>query len=189
MHHALQQPDELSRRFERLFDEHFQRLMFFALRFVNDEAEAEDIVADVFAELWNKMTTIDLETGITSYLYRAVGNRALNLLRHKNVAAVRISLLESVNERRLEFMADSDTEREVEGAEIGVHLRQALGELPEKCREVFCLRYVSGLHNQEIADAMGVSVRTVEAHIYKALRILRGRLRYLLVLLPFFFLG
>lgn len=183
---ALKHTDALKQRFEQLFDENFNRLMFHALRFVDDEAEAEDIVADVFVELWKKIGDIDLEMGITAYLYRAVANRALNVLRHKNVAAVRIEMLEAVNERRMEFLADDDTEREVVGTDIGEHIRHALDELPEKCREVFCLSYINGLKNQEIADAMGVSVRTVEAHIYKALRLLREKLKYLLVLIPLF---
>lgn len=187
MHNALKHHDALKQRFEQLFDGNFNRLMFHALRFVDDEAEAEDIVADVFVELWKKIDSIDLEMGITAYLYRAVTNRALNVLRHKNVAAVRIGLLETINEQRMEFIAaDDDTEQNVVGADIGEHIRHALGELPEKCREVFCLSYINGLKNQEIADAMGVSVRTVEAHVYKALRLLREKLKYLVAILPLF---
>ena len=67
MHNALKHHDALKQRFEQLFDGNFNRLMFHALRFVDDEAEAEDIVADVFVELWKKMDSIDLEMGITAF--------------------------------------------------------------------------------------------------------------------------
>ncbi|MDE5919903.1 MAG: sigma-70 family RNA polymerase sigma factor, partial [Duncaniella sp.] len=58
-------------------------------------------------------------------------------------------------------------------------IKKALSELPDKCREVFVLSYIKGLKSKDIAEAMNVSVRTVETHIYKALRILRSRLKYL----------
>lgn len=169
-----------------IFDENFHRLIFHALRFVNDKAEAEDIVADVFFELWKNRESIDLDAGITSYLYRAVSTRALNVLRHKNIAATRIEMLEAINERRLEFIAEDDTQRNAENTDISAGIRAAVAELPERCREVFILSYINGLKNKEIADAMNVSVRTVEAQIYKALHVLRDKLKYLLVLICFF---
>lgn len=173
-------------RFRRLFDDNYRRLIFHALRFVDTEDEAEDVVADVFYELWKKIDEIDLDGGIVAYLYRAVSTRALNVLRHKGVAAVRIELLEQINERRIEFMSDTDLQRSMESREIGEQIHAAIDELPERCRQVFILSYVNGLKNKEIADAMNVSVRTVEAQIYKALHFLRDKLRYLLVLIVIF---
>lgn len=79
--------------FVKLYDTYFEKLMFHATRFVDDQAEAEDIVADVFYELWSRRDEIDFEKGIVSYMYKAVSMRALNVLRHKNVAAVRLSLI------------------------------------------------------------------------------------------------
>lgn len=84
---------DIEAQFEKLFDDNYRRLIFHALRFVDSQEEAEDIVSDVFYELWKKIDCLDLNSGITSYLYRAVSTRALNVIRHKNVAAVRIELL------------------------------------------------------------------------------------------------
>lgn len=173
--------------FERLYNTYFDRLIFQALRFVDDRAEAEDIVADVFFDLWKRIDTLDLENGIVAYLYRAVSTRALNVLRHKNIAAVRIEALEAINEKRMEFIDSANLEDTIDATDIGAGIRTALGELPEKCREVFVLSYVNGLKSKEIADAMDISVRTVEAHVYKALRLLRERLKYLLTLIVIFF--
>ena len=91
---------DIEAQFEKLFDDNYRRLIFHALRFVDSQEEAEDIVSDVFYELWKKIDCLDLNSGITSYLYRAVSTRALNVIRHKNVAAVRIELLESINALR-----------------------------------------------------------------------------------------
>ena len=178
--------EDFSSRYQQIFNENFQRLIFHALRFVDDRAEAEDIVADVFFELWRNRDTVNLETGIVTYLYRAVSSRALNVLRRKNVAEVRIELLESINNRRLDMLSDDDTQHYVENGELRTKIQSAIAELPEKCREVFILSYINGLKNKEIAEAMNVSVRTVDAHVYKALHFLREKLKYLLIFIIYF---
>lgn len=137
--------NDIEAQFKKLFDDNYRRLIFHALRFVDSQEEAEDVVSDVFYEFWKKIDCLDLNSGITSYLYRAVSTRSLNVIRHKNVAAVRIELLESINERRMEFVADEDTQREVECVEIGQKMRQAIDELPDRCRQVFILSYINGL--------------------------------------------
>lgn len=102
---------DTEQKFKQLFDAYYGRLIVHALRFVDTQAEAEDVVGDVFYELWKKIDTVDLDSGMVAYLYRAVTTRALNVLRHKNVAAVRIEMLEVIGERRLDFIAEDDTER------------------------------------------------------------------------------
>ncbi len=172
--------DDLKKMFEQIFDDYYRRLLVHALRFVQDENEAEDIVADVFYDLWKRISDVDLESGIATYLYRAVSTRALNHLRHKNIAAVRIETLGAINEKRLEFMDKNNIDDIINSKDIDAGIREALSELPDKCREVFVLSYVNGLKSKDIAEAMNISVRTVEAHIYKALRLLRSRLKYLI---------
>lgn len=177
---------DIDTRFQKIFDDNYRRLMFHALRFVDTEAEAEDVVADVFYELWRKIDEIDLDGGIVAYLYRAVSTRALNVLRHKNIAAIRIELLKTINERRMDFISDEDIQRNVESGEIRQKMYAAISELPDRCREVFILSYINRLKNKEIADAMNVSVRTVEAQVYKALHFLRGKLRHLMAIVVIF---
>ena len=172
----------LNERFEKIFDDNYRRMLLHALRFVQDEEDAEDIVADVFCNLWKRIDEVCLDGGIATYLYRAVSTRALNFLRHQNIAAVRIEALEAINEKRMEFMARENIDDEVHSKEIEHGINDALSELPDKCREVFVLSYIKGLKSKDIAEAMNVSVRTVEAHTYKALRLLRSRLKYLISL-------
>lgn len=174
---------ELTERFERIFDENYRRMLFHVLRFVQNEDDAEDIVADVFCDLWRRIGEIDLDSGISTYLYRAASTRSLNFLRHRNIAAARIEILEAIYEKRLEFIARENLVDIVHSKEIGLGIREALAELPDKCRQAFVLSYINGLKSKDVAEAMDVSVRTVEAHIYKALRLLRSRLKYLVCLL------
>ena len=178
--------NHLRERYEKIFDDNYRRMYFHALRFVQNDEDAEDIVADVFCDLWKRIDEIDLDSGITTYLYRAVSTRALNCLRHKNISPVRIEALEAVNEKRMEFVAKENLDDEIYSKEIRRGIRDAMKLLPDKCREVFMLSYINGLKSREIADAMNISVRTVEAHIYKALRFLRARLKYLSLLIIFF---
>ena len=177
---------QLSERFIHLYNLYFDRLLYYALRFVNDKSEAEDIVCDVFYELWRKIDRINLDGGIATYLYRAVSSRALNALRHRNISAVRLEAIEAISEKRLEFIEKLTPGDFVENGELKSGINKALGQLPEKCREVFILSYVNGLKSKEIAEAMDISVRTVDAHLYKALRLMREKLRYLLSLTIFF---
>lgn len=174
--------NDLKKKFEQVFDDYHRQLLFYALRFVHDQNDAEDIVAEVFYDLWKRIDDIDLESGIATYLYRAVSSRALNHLRHKNVAAVRIELLGAINEKRLDFIDKNSVDDIVHSKDIGAGIREAIAELPDKCRQVFVLSYVNGLKSKDIADALDISVRTVDAHIYKALRLLRGRLKYLVTI-------
>lgn len=172
--------------FVKLYDTYFEKLMFHATRFVDDQAEAEDIVADVFYELWSQRDEIDFEKGIVSYMYKAVSMRALNVLRHKNVAAVRIEALEAINERRMDFIDKSNLEDKIESSDIKAGIQEAMDKLPDKCKEAFTLSYIKGLKSKEIAQIMDISVRTVEAHVYKALRLLRERLQYLMMFVLIF---
>lgn len=170
---------DLKACYRRIFDDNYRRLYAHALRFVEDEKDAEDIVADVFYELWKRIGELDLDSGITTYLYRAVSTRALNLLRQRHISPVRLDALTAINEKRMEFMAREDIYDIVNAKDIRHAMKEALSELPEKCRQVFILSYINGLKSKDIADVMNVSVRTVEAHIYKALKLLRSRLKYL----------
>ena len=121
--------------YKALFRRYYPSLIFYATRLVGEE-EAEDVVQDVFVELWKRKDHIEIGDQIQAFLYRAVYTRALNVLKHRSV-------------------------------EDGYC---------DKCKEVFKLSYLHDMKNKEIADILGVSLRTVEAHMYKALKYLRGRL-------------
>jgi RNA polymerase sigma-70 factor (ECF subfamily) len=156
--------------FEAIFRSWYAPLTGVAERMLRDRAAAEEIAQDVMLELWRRRENIVLEVSLRAYLFRATRNRALNYIRHQRVA------------RQAEPYAAGDTvalpaaDRQLEEAELDAAVRAAMDTLPERCREVFELSRVHGLKYAEIAQAMDISIKTVEAQMGKAMRMLREKL-------------
>lgn len=175
--------------YKALFRRYYPSLIFYATRLVGEE-EAEDVVQDVFVELWKRKDSIEIGEQIQAFLYRAVYTRALNVLKHRNVEDGYCAAMEEINRRRAEFYQPDNNEviRKIEDRELRKEIHDAINELPDKCEEVFKLSYLHDMKNKEIADVLGVSLRTVEAHMYKALKFLRNRLGHLWFILLLFLL-
>ena len=137
---------------------------------LRERAVAEEIVQDVLLELWRRRTTLAAEGSPEAYLFRSTRNRALNHLRHVRV--------EQRGEPQIigEIGPQRGADADLVEAEIDVALRCAVNDLPPRCREVFELSRVHGLRYAEIAETLGISIKTVEAQMGKALRTLRVRL-------------
>ena len=165
---------------EQLFRELFIPLCNFAKGFVMDGDAAKEIVKDVFINLWNKKETIEQEKSVKAYLFQSVRNRSLNYIRdHKKFRSHYLDLeieLEIPTEE-YDFLVGEETQRKIE---------TAIQKLPEKCREVFELNRFEEMKYNDIAAKLGISVKTVEVHMSKALKILREELKDLLVLLLLF---
>nr|WP_307985996.1 RNA polymerase sigma-70 factor [uncultured Prevotella sp.] len=173
--------------YQALFRRYYPRMFYYAKRIVGEEA-ADDVVQEVFLELWNRMESLDTdEPPIESYLYKTTYSRALNYL--KRYRKVDTSVIEDINELRMAcFLSPmGNGEKDMENEDLRKRINQAIGELPDKCREIFVLSYLKDMKNSEIAQMLNVSVRTVEAHIYKALKNLRTRLGVLFLLFLHFF--
>jgi RNA polymerase sigma-70 factor (ECF subfamily) len=121
-------------------------------------------------ELWRRRGSLAQESSVQAYLFRSTRNRALNHVRHERVE--RKSEPELMRQTEMSASAPSQLVEE----EIEVALRTAILELPERCREVFELSRTHGLKYAEIATTLGISVKTVEAQMGKALRSLRVKL-------------
>jgi RNA polymerase sigma-70 factor, ECF subfamily len=156
--------------FDAIFRQHYAPLVAVAGGIVHDRASAEDVVQDVMLELWRRRAALAIETTLRSYLFRATRNRALNRIRDEQVARRAEPLLAH------ETGVGSATDRRVHEQEIAGAVRRAVAELPARCREVFELSRVHGLKYAEIANVMNISIKTVEAQMGKALRVIRERL-------------
>lgn len=169
---------DLNRSFDSLFRAMYPKLYFYAHSLTGSDSDADDVVEEVFVDLWKRREEIDFGDRIEGFLFRAVYTRSINMLRRRNVGRARIESLNAINEKRMEMAAtDSDDPvRSMENRDLRAMLDEAICELPDKCRQVFNMSYMSGMRNSEIAGKMGLSVRTVESHIFRALRYLRGRL-------------
>jgi RNA polymerase sigma-70 factor (ECF subfamily) len=163
------------RSFERLFRDFFPPLMAFARKIVVDEDDAREVVQQVFIKLWEKRSELDLSTSLKSYLFTSVHHRSLNVIRdRKKFSSAELP----------EVAGEWDVSAQIESMELEGKIREAIDSLPEKCREIFELNRFEGLKYSEIATQLGISVKTVENQISKALKILREQLgKYLTLLL------
>lgn len=156
--------------FDSIFRAHYAQLVAFAQNLLRDRAAAEDAAQEVMLELWRRRGELAIHESLRAYLLRATRNRALNQVRHANVR------------RRAEPELMSDDSIAATGAsmlvasELRTAIVAAVAELPPACREVFELSRGQGLRYSEIASTLGISVKTVESQMGKALRHLRTRL-------------
>jgi len=149
-------------------------MIFYARKFVDDQT-AEDVVHDVFLKIWNSDTVMLVNDNIKSYLFSAVQHTCLDLLKHQVVHDDYIS--KSTRDLQMEELSTSENmlDNLIEREQIDAIYKE-IDRLPEKCREVFTLAYLEEKKNMDIAEQLNISVRTVEAHIFKALKILRNAL-------------
>ena len=170
--------DNFDITYQAVFRRYYSSLLFYATRLVGSEEEAEDVVQDVFVELWKRKESIEIGDQIQAFLYRAVYTRALNVLKHRDIKnSYEAAMQEVYNKRALFYQPDdNDVLKRIEDRELRKHIISAIDELPEKCKLVFKLSYLHNMKNKDIAETMDVSLRTVEAHMYKALKFLRSRL-------------
>lgn len=159
--------DSSLKEFEKIFRELFGPLCGFARKYVPDREEAKGIVHEVLINVWEKFDSFPADMNFRSYCYTAVRNRCLNFLRNrkKHVA------IESAPEPQAGAAGE-----ELDAAELQAAIDAGLASLPDKCREVFLLNRSEGLKYSEIAARLGISVKTVEAQMSKALSILREHL-------------
>jgi len=156
--------------YDSVFRAWYPILVRVAATLVRDGDAAEEVAQDVMLEFWRRRHVLDATTSLRAYLLRAVRNRALNHLRHLRVRRDSESDVEAL------YNEPVTSDQPVVAKELSEAVEIAIRELPPRCREVFQLSRSDGLKYAEIAEALGISQKTVEAQMGKALRILRARL-------------
>lgn len=157
--------------FEAVFREHFGRLADYAYRMVGSRDAAEDVVQEVFVALWTNRDRISTPDNLMAYLFRSVRNRGLNLLRHERLVT-NFRTARAAEGEQESAPADQNTEM----AEIDTAFKEAMAALPPRSREVFGLSRNEGLTYPEIAQTLGISVKTVETLMGRALKAVRQRM-------------
>ena len=132
---------------------------------------AREIVQEVFANLWEKRETIEIDRSPKSYLGKAVRNRCLNYLRDNKKFDAGMLEIEDLGDDHVYEEHDQLVEDELK-----MKIDDAVNDLPDKCRQIFIRSKLENKKYQEIADEMKISVKTVEAQMSKALRIMRDKL-------------
>ena len=156
--------------YDTVFRSWYPVLVRVATALLRDEDAAEEVAQDVMVQFWKRRHAVDVDVPLRPYLLRAVRNRALNHLRHMRVRR------ESEKDVEALYDAPGTADQPIAAKELAAAAKVAVSELPRRCREIFELSRVDGLKYSEIAEALEISEKTVEAQMGKALRILRERL-------------
>lgn len=172
----LQNGDEHT--FEQVFKTHYKNLHAYAFTIIKNHTTAEEVVQNVFFKLWERKAQLAADTQLKAYLYRAVHNESLNHIKHEKVK----------NQYKMHAISKQEeyaqpASKKITLTELEEHVREALNELPEQCRTIFQMSRFQELKYREIADELGLAVKTVENQMGKALKILRSRLAEFLPLL------
>ena len=158
---SIQQKDEQS--FELYYKEQYKFLFLAACKYLGDATFAQELVNDVFMKIWQDADKITIQTSLRSYLYRAVVNRCLNELdKRKRDKQQHVELGKQI--------AEGFEWKEMERMELEIRLYEAIDELPDQCRKVFQMSRFEELKQQEIADRLGISLKTVKNHMTVALQ-------------------
>jgi RNA polymerase sigma-70 factor (ECF subfamily) len=156
--------------FDAIFRMYYAQLVGTVQGILTERALAEEIVQDVMLELWRRRASLSVKDSLKAYLFQASRNRALNHIRHRRVEERAVAFMDTA------ATAPATAHSALVQREIDAAMREALAQLPERCREVFELSRVQGLKYAEIARVLDISVKTVEGQMSKALRVLRARL-------------
>lgn len=163
--------------FEQLFKAHYKALHAYATAMLKDVDLAEEMVQQMFLKFWEKRELLSISTSIKAYLYKCIYNDSLNYLKHENVK----TKYQDFTRFTANGFGEAASAR-AELSELQIKLSEALNELPEQCRTIFQLSRFEELKYREIADQLGLSIKTVENQMGKALKILRLKLVDFLIL-------
>ncbi|WP_455636167.1 RNA polymerase sigma-70 factor [Parabacteroides sp.] len=165
--------------FNELYRQYYLSLRSYAELFL-DEEESEDVVQDVFLNVWLRKEGLDDSQSLQGYLLRSVYNSSLNVLKKKG----RSNDYRSVYEQEIEEIGykyydpdANDVIRKLYNQDLRTEINAAINSLPARCREVFTLSYLHDMPSKEISLQLGISLSTVDNHIYSALKILREKLK------------
>ncbi|OUO50979.1 RNA polymerase subunit sigma-70 [Parabacteroides sp. An277] len=151
--------------FEVEFKRLYRPLCLYALQYTQQTDEAEDIVQQAFADVWEKLHAGELIANLKAYLYQAVKNRSIHFAARKRE--------EILTDELPDNLSDTTDEERIALAERDARLWSAIDRLPSERRRIFLLSKRDGLKYQEIAEELHISVKTVEVQISKALKALR----------------
>jgi len=166
--------------FKIIFQNYYQPLFIFAQKFVNEEL-AKDFVQDCFYELWRNRKKIQITTSLSAYLFTIIKNRCFKHLKKEQKRNESSNLGLILKQKELQFYINS--EKSILEFGIKDRIKKVVKCLPKKCCEIFKESRYNNLTNKEIAQKYGISIKSVEKHISKALLLFREEFKDILFLL------
>ncbi|WP_316820108.1 RNA polymerase sigma-70 factor [Pedobacter gandavensis] len=172
----LNQYDDVA--FEQLFKTYYKALHAYAFVMLKDQDAAEEMVQGMFMKFWEKRELLQIQSSLSAYLYKCIYHDCLNYLKHQKIKFKH----QEYTQHQVPTHSEPASSR-VEMTELQYKLSIALNDLPEQCRTIFQMSRFEELKYREIADQLGLSVKTIENQMGKALRILRLKLADFLVII------
>ena len=171
-HHTIKQIKEGNlKKFEEIFKEFYPQLCLYALRFVKTKDLSEEIVQNLFCQIWENRTDLNIHTSFKAYLYRSTYHNALQILRK---AGSHNKYTEYIKHHTKDYDYSTNI---VEEEEVNQIVKQTLIDLPQRCSIIFKMSRFEGLKYQEIAQQLSISIKTVESNMGKALKAFRHNLK------------
>ncbi|WP_299550584.1 RNA polymerase sigma-70 factor [Seonamhaeicola sp.] len=156
--------------FDYIYNTYYDSLCLYIFSFSNNDTIAEDIVQEVLLKLWERRRKLNIHTSLKAYLYKSVyylyiSHYRLKMKTNNQLEELRLNVVNDIIEKDDDFI-----EQKL------IKLRTAIEALPPKRKEVFLLSKIQGYKYREIAEALDISVNTVEVHISRSLKFLRKKL-------------
>jgi RNA polymerase sigma-70 factor, ECF subfamily len=169
LYHKLILGDELA--FQVLFRKYYPALCLFACQFLNDSVLAEETVQDMFVKFWEKRESLTIETSVKKYFFRSIRNHCINQIQHEKIKQKYVG---KILENAHQDINPDDCYLEFD---LVQRIEKSIASLPPKRQEIFRLSREQGIKYKEIAEALNISVKTVEAQMGLALKQLRYELQ------------
>jgi len=155
---------------EYAFHKYYEPLCLHGLRYLRDRHKVEDLVQDLFHDLWKKRENINIKSSLSGYLKTSIRNRIINHAKSKRMDFAEEDEIKGFK------VDEANTQQNMENMELEEYLHSVIEQLPEKCRMVFVMSRFEELSYKEIAEKLEISPKTVENQISKALKVLREHL-------------
>lgn len=176
--------------FEEVYISYFSKMKHFAKEYVVSDEDAENIVQDIFMELWEKKELLGMQINLIAYLFTAVKNRCIDLLRRKVMAREVAEKLQEEELLTLRIKYDSleaFDQQIFQDNSIETILSNAIDSLPEKCRDIFIKSKIEGKKQKDIATELNISINTIETQMGIAYKKLKEELKDYFPLFVFLF--
>lgn len=165
---ALMQDDEMA--FTTLYKRYQPSLFEVSMKYLKNEDTAHDVVQSVFMWVWENRKDLTIDTNLRSYLCTTTKNKILNLLRHENLA------VQNDYAYAQERLNDQSWLEKMRHEGLLVRVREQIEQLPEQRRRICEMKINEGLSNQQIADALGISIQTVKNQYSSSIRNLKEQI-------------
>ncbi len=162
--------------FAEVFHTYNRQLCSFACRYAGSRELAADIVQDVFLWIWRQRHSWEVRGALRIYLYRAVRNRALDILKHQAIERRRAAEAKAEHRALAMGQGAAPPDRALDLDTLALAVERALADMPERRRQIFLLRWKHGLSYAEVGAQLGIKVKTVENQLSRVLHFLRERL-------------